>query len=508
MLNLIWIIILTIGLSGGIIIGYWLRKTIAIRQVKSIEAKAKKLINEAKEKQKEILLQGKEKALKIIEQAKQQEEEGRRQLSYLQRRLERRESLFDQKLLDLEDRQQKIYEKASQVEKIKQEIQKIREEEMARLEKISGFTKTQAKEILMELTEKEVKDEQAARIRKLEKESSEEWDKKAKNLLSIALERCATPHTAETTRTVISLPSDEMKGRIIGREGRNIKVIEQLTGTEIIVDDTPEIVIASSFSPLRRQVAKKALDKLILDGRIQPSRIEAVIEQAKKELASDIQKAGEEAAYEMGIPGLDPELIRIIGRLKYRTSYGQNVLQHSIEVAHLSRLLAGEMGVDEVLAKKAGFFHDIGKALDQETEGGHPKIGEEIAKKFHLSEEIATAALTHHQDHPPTLISIIVKVADAISGARTGARKETYEEYLHRLEELENIAREFEGVEKAYAIQAGREIRVFVRPEEIDDAESLKLARKIANKIEKELKYPGEIKVNVIREMRVAEYAR
>lgn len=508
MSNLTWVICLVVGLPVGIIIGYWLRKVIATRQVESAEVKAKKLIDEAKEKQKEIHLQGKEKALKLIEEVKQQETEGRRQLNYLQRRLEKRESLFDQKLLDLEDHQQKIHEKANQVEKAKQEVEKIKEEEMARLERISGFTKARAKEVMMELTEKEVKDEQAARIRKLEKESSEEWDKQAKNFLSAALERCATPHTAETTRTVISLPSDEMKGRIIGREGRNIREIERLTGTEIVVDDTPEIVIASSFSPLRRQVAKKALDKLILDGRIQPARIEAAIEQAKKELSLDIQKAGEESAYEMGIPGLDPKLIKIVGRLKYRTSYGQNVLQHSIEVAHLAGLLAGELGADIALAKKAGFFHDIGKSLDQETGGGHPEIGEKLAKKFRLSEEVATAALTHHQDHPPTLISIIVKVADAISGARIGARKETYEEYLHRLEELENIAKEFEGVEKAYAIQAGREIRVFVTPEEIDDAESLKLARKIANKIEKELKYPGEIKVNVIREMRVAEYAR
>lgn len=508
MSNLIWIIILLVGIPIGIFIGYWWRKKVASYQLESIEAKAKKIIDEAKEKQKEILLIGKEKALKIIEEAKRQEEERRRQLSYLQRRLEKRESLFDRKLLDLEERQQKIFEKTNQIRQIEQEIQKIKEQKAAQLEKISGLTKVQAKDILMKLTEEKVKDEQAARIRKLEKESSEEWDKKAKHLLSLALERCATSHTAEITKTVIPLPSEEMKGRIIGREGRNIKVIEQLTGTEIIIDDTPEIVITSSFSPLRRQVAKRALEKLILDGRIQPARIEEKVEEAKKELSLEIKKAGEEAAYEIGIPGLDVQLIQLLGRLKYRTSYGQNVLQHSLEVAYLSALLAGELGADIVLSKKAGFFHDIGKAVDQEMTGGHPEVGTELAKKFHLPSEIIEAIFTHHQDHPPTLIAVIVKVADAISGARFGARKDTYEDYLHRLEELEKTATEFEGVEKAYAIQAGREIRVFVQPEEIDDAAAVKLAREIANKIEKELKYPGEIKVSVIREMRTIEYAR
>ena len=346
------------------------------------------------------------------------------------------------------------------------------------------------------------------RIKKLEAVSQEKWEAKAKEILTQTIERCASSYTPEITTTTVSLPSDEMKGRIIGREGRNIRTIEQLTGTEIIVDDTPEIVIVSGFSPIRRHVAKRTLEKLILDGRIHPGRIEETVKKVKEEIALEIKKAGEEAAYEVGIAGLNPKLIQLLGRLKFRTSYGQNVLQHSIEVAHLSSILASELGADVTIAKKAGFLHDIGKAVDREVVGTHPEIGRDIAKKFNLSEEVVTAIASHHEDHPPTLEAIIVKVADAISGARMGARKDTYEEYLKRLEELENLAKEFEGVKKVYAIQAGREIRVFVTPEEIDDLEAKKLARNIADKIEKELRYPGDIKVTVIRETRIEEYAR
>lgn len=326
--------------------------------------------------------------------------------------------------------------------------------------------------------------------------------------MASAMQRLASTYTAEITTTMVDLPSDEMKGRVIGREGRNIKVIEQLTGVEIIVDDTPNVITISGFSPIRRHVAKRALDHLIKDGRIHPTKIEEAIEEAKKELALDIKKAGEEALYEMGITGFDPKLVQIIGRLKYRTSYGQNALGHSLEVAHLSALLAEELGADVTMAKKAGLLHDIGKAVDHEVQGTHPEIGRDIAKKFDLPQEMIDPIETHHEDRPRGLISLIVKVADAISAARPGARHDTYEQYIQRLEELEKIATSFTGIEKSYAIQAGREIRVFVMPEEIDDLKAHNLARDIAKKIEQELKYPGEIKVNVIREMRVTEYAR
>jgi len=505
MSNLLWLAAL---LLVGIAIGYYLRKILATRLAGSVEEKAERILNETKSKQRELLLQAKDKAIKIIDDAKREEEERRKELLAAQKRLEKRESLFDQKLLDLQEKQQKLYDRAGQIEKLKAEIQKIKDEQLAKLERVANLSREEAKKLLLETTEKTIKEELVNRINKLEKESSEVLEKKARDLISLAIERCATSHATEITTTTVSLPSDEMKGRIIGREGRNIKTIEQLTGTEIIVDDTPEVITISGFSPIRRHVAKRALEKLILDGRIHPGRIEEAVEQAKKELALDIKKAGEEAVYELGVAGFDTKLIQILGRLKYRTSFGQNTLKHSLEVAHLATLLAEELGADVSVAKKAGLLHDIGKSVDHEVTGTHPEIGKDIAKKFNLPEEIVIPIATHHEDTPPTLEAIIVKVADAISGARPGARKDTYEQYLQRLEDLEKVATSFEGVEKAYAIQAGREIRVFVTPEKVDDLGAIKLAQAIAKKIEEELKYPGEIKVNVIREKRVVEYAR
>jgi ribonuclease Y len=502
---LLW---LAATLIAGMAAGYFLRKLLAKRLAGSVEEKAEKLLAETKTKQRDLLLQARDKAIKIIDDAKHEEEERRQELLAAQKRLEKRESLFDQKLLDLQEKQQKLYDRANQIEKVKAEIQKIKEDQLARLEQIAGFNREEAKQLLFDKTEKTIQGELVNRINKLERESSEVLDKKARDLLSLAIERCASSHATEITTTTVSLPSDEMKGRIIGREGRNIKAIEQLTGTEIIVDDTPEAITVSGFSPIRRHVAKKAIEKLILDGRIHPGRIEEAVEQAKKELAIDIKKAGEEAVYELGVAGLDPKLVQILGRLKYRTSFGQNALKHSIEVAHLSALLAEELGANVSVAKKAGLLHDIGKAVDHEVTGTHPEIGRDIAKKFNLPEEIIIPIATHHEDAPPTLEAVIVKVADAISGARPGARKDTYEQYLQRLEDLEKVATSFDGIEKAYAIQAGREIRVFVSPDKIDDLAALKLAQAIAKKIEEELKYPGEIKVNVIREKRIIEYAR
>ncbi|MBA3047900.1 ribonuclease Y [Patescibacteria group bacterium] len=493
---------------GGFFAGYWLRKKRASAQVSSAELKAQKMLDEAKAKQKELLLQSQDKALKIIEEAKKEEEKRRGDISNLQARLEKRETAFSQKLLELQDRQEQLYDKVNKVEEVKETIKQIKQDQLAKLEKIAGMDKKEAKEILIKNVELEIKDDLMLRINKLEKESAESIEEKSRDLMAGAMQRLASTYAAETTTTMVDLPSDEMKGRIIGREGRNIKAIEQLTGVEIIVDDTPNAITISGFSPIRRHLAKRALDYLIKDGRIHPTKIEEAIKEAKESLALDIKKAGEEAIYEIGVTGFDPKLVQILGRLKYRTSYGQNALKHSVEVAHLSALLAEELGADVTIAKKSGLLHDIGKAVDHEVQGTHPEIGGNIAKKFNLPDEISAPIRTHHDDRPDGLISVIVKVADALSSARPGARHDTFEQYIQRLEELEKIATSFDGIEKSYAIQAGREVRVFVKSEEVDDLKAHNLARDIAKKIEQELKYPGEIKVNVIREMRVTEYAR
>lgn len=501
-------IIGVIALAVGFFIGYWLRKQRAKSGIGEAEKKAEKILSEAKTKQTEILLNAQEKALGTIEEAKKEEEKRRQEINNLQSRLEKRETAFSQKLLELQDKQQKLYDKVNQVEEVKEKIKQIKEEQLAKLEKIASMSKEEAQNVLTKNVEEQIKDELMSRINKLEKEGSEALEEKSRNMMAQTMQRLASTVTAEITTTAVELPSDEMKGRIIGREGRNIKVIEQLTGTEIIVDDTPNVITISGFSLIRRHIAKKALEKLILDGRIHPTKIEDAIEEARKELAIDIKKSGEEALYEMGIAGFDPKLVQIVGRLKYRTSYGQNALQHSIEVGHLSALLAEELGADVTLAKKGGLLHDIGKAVDHEVQGTHPEIGGNIARKFGLPQEIIDPIESHHDDKPRGLISIIVKVADAISSARPGARHDSYERYIQRLEELEKIASSFEGVEKTYAIQAGREVRVFVSAETLDDLAARKIAEDIAKKIEQELKYPGEIKVNVIREMRAIEYAR
>ncbi|KKQ57265.1 MAG: Ribonuclease Y [Parcubacteria group bacterium GW2011_GWA2_38_13] len=506
--SLIVIGILFLGVGFGVALGYYLRKIWAIRRKDTIEARIEVIISEARAKQKHILLEANDKALKIIESAKNEARQIQSELMHSQKLLEKRQALYDQKILDLETKEKQLVEKVNKINSIKDEISKIKEEQFAKLEKIAALSKDEAREILLGRVEKDMQEILFERIRKLENTMSDELEQKAKDMLTIVIQRCATSHAAEITTSVVNLPSDEMKGRIIGKEGRNIRTIEQLTGTEIIVDDTPETITVSGFSPIRRQVAKVALEKLISDGRIHPGRIEEAIESAKKELAIEIKKAGEEALYETAITGLDPKLVQILGRLKYRTSYGQNILQHSIEVSFLSTLLAQNLGADVAIAKRGGLFHDIGKAVDHEVQGGHPQIGYDILKKFNVSEEIAYIAKGHHEDMPKTLEAIIVKVADAISGARPGARKDTYEKYLHRLDELEKIATQFQGVEKSYAIQAGRELRVFVTPKDVDDIQVYKLAKDIAKKIEEELRYPGEIRVTVIRETRVIEFAR
>lgn len=500
--------ILAIGIAIGIFVGYWLRLLIAKKQTESAEAKAQEIIKSAKAKQQEIFLKTREEALKIIEDAKKEEGDRRKELKNLEDRLVKRESLFDRKLLEIEGREQKINEQTNRIEAAKEKIRFLYHEASRKLEEISGLTKEEAQKLLLDKIEKEYQAAILERIKKLERFGAEEIEKKTRELLISTMERLSSSVAAEKTTSLVNLPSDEIKGRIIGREGRNIKAIEQLTGTEIIIDDTPGAIFVSSFNPIRRQLAKRALERLIQDGRIQPARIESFVNEAKKELVQEVKGAGEDALYALGITGIDPKLVPLLGRLKYRTSYGQNVLQHSIEVANFAALLAVEFGADESLAKKAGLFHDIGKALDHEIEGTHPTIGKDLAEKHELPSEIVTAIATHHEDHPPTLLAVIVKVADALSGARPGARRDTYENFLKRLEDLEKAAKTIPGVEKAYAIQAGRELRVFVMPQEIDDVAAAKLARQIADRIEGELKYPGEIRVTVIRETRVIEFAR
>ena len=502
----VFIFLIVFGI--GIVTGYYFRRTLAKREAGTAEANADKILNEAKDKYRETIIEAKDKALGVIEKAKKQEDERREEITNIQKRIEKRENLFDKKILEFEDRKQELIVKEKGVDDLRAGLLKIKEKGMEKLEKISRFSQDQAKEALLNNVESSVKEELYARVRKLQKENTEELEEKSKEILSRVIERCATNHAVDTTTTTVILRDDEMKGRIIGKEGRNIKAIEQLTGTELIIDETPGTIWISGFSPIRRQVARIALEKLMADGRIHPGRIEEAVDDAKKELALEIKKAGEDAMYAVGIGGLDPKLVQILGRLKFRTSYGHNVLQHSIEVSMLAGFLAEELGADVTVAKKGGLLHDIGKAVDHEIKGGHPEIGYDIMKKFSLPEEISKISLEHHMDHPETLEGVIVKTADAISGARPGARKDTYEQYVQRLEDLENTAKNVEGVEKVYAIQAGRELRVFVAPKIVDDWGCQKMAREIAGRIEEELKYPREIKVTVIRESRVEEYAR
>ncbi|OGH91928.1 MAG: ribonuclease Y [Candidatus Magasanikbacteria bacterium RIFOXYD2_FULL_39_9] len=508
MSNFIWAILVVAGAGLGTSVGYFLRKKLAQAQANSIEAKAESLLVEAKTKQQEIILQGKEKATQIVDEAKREEKTVRQDLHNAQERLERREALFDQKLIELEGSKQKLQEKADQIQHIKTEIEQMKEQEVEKLQQIATMKKEEAKEELLKRIEQQSKADLMARVLKLDKESIEVYEEKARELIADAVQRCASSHAAEITSTTVQLTSEDMKGRIIGKEGRNIKTIEKLTGCELIIDDTPDAIVVSGFSPIRRQIAKLALEKLMADGRIQPARIEEFVEKAKQDLAVDIKKAGEEALYKMGITGIDPKLVSIVGRLKYRTSYGQNIILHSMETGYLAGMIASELGLDAAKAKKCGFFHDIGKAVDQETQGSHPEIGHMILKKFNMDEDICQAALTHHQDKPYNIYSSIAKAADAISGARVGARKDSYEQFVARLEELEKTAKSFPGIDKVYAIQAGREVRVFVKPNEVDDYSAFQLAKDISRKIEQELQYPGEIRVTIIRETRVVEYAK
>lgn len=494
-------------------VGYLVRKLIAESKITSAEALSRKIIEEAQKeaegKKREAILEAKEEILKQRNEMERENKERRSELQRLERRLVQKEETLDRKVESIEKKEDILNRKEAEVDSLKKDLSNIYSRQVAELERISGLTSEDARQILLTDIEKEIQHEAALLIKEIENKAKEEGEKRAKEIITAAIQRCAADHVAETTVAVIPLPNDEMKGRIIGREGRNIRAFETATGIDLIIDDTPEAVILSGFDPIRREVARIALEKLIVDGRIHPARIEEMVDKARKEVDQQIREAGEQAVFETGIHGLHPELINLLGRLKFRTSYGQNVLKHSIEVAHLAGLMAAELGMDVQLAKRAGLLHDIGKAVDHEVEGPHVAIGVELAQKYREGKEVIHAIAAHHGDEEPkTIVAGLVQAADAISAARPGARRETLEAYIKRLQKLEEIAGTFDGVEKSYAIQAGREIRIMVKPEKVDDLGSIKLVREIAKKIENELDYPGQIKVMIIRETRVVDYAK
>ncbi|MGI6486954.1 MAG: ribonuclease Y [Syntrophothermaceae bacterium] len=502
-----------IALVVGIAAGYLLRRSIAESKLGAAEEEARKLLDEAikqaETKRKEVLVEAKDEVYRIRQEAERDNRERRRELDRMERRLIQKEESLDKKLDNIEQKDQVIREKETMVEKTQEDLKLILTQQLKEMERISGMSSEQARELLLHNVEQQIRAEAAALIREIEAEAKEEADKRAREIVTLAVQRCAADVAAETTVSVVSLPNDEMKGRIIGREGRNIRTFETLTGVDLIIDDTPEAVILSSFDPVRREIARVALEKLIIDGRIHPARIEEMVEKASKDIEQEIREVGEQAAFEVGVHGLHPEMIKLLGRLKYRTSYGQNVLKHSVEVAYLAGVMAAELEVDAVAARRAGLIHDIGKAVDHEVTGSHIEIGVELAKRYREKDEIQHAIAAHHGDIEPLSIeAVLIQAADAISAARPGARRETLETYIKRLEKLENVVTEFQGVERAYAIQAGREVRIMVKPEEIDDPSAINLSREIARKVEQELDYPGQIKVVVIRETRAVDFAK
>lgn len=509
----VFIIVIIIAVLIAFGAGYLVRKLIAESKIAAAETQAARILEEAQKdaegKKREAILEAKEEILKQRNEMERENKERRSELQRQERRLVQKEESLDRKAESIEKKEEILSRKDMEAEALKAKLADIYSRQVEELERISGLTSDDARQILLADIEKEVQHEAAILIKEIENKAKEEGEKRAKEIITSAIQRCAADHVAETTVTVIPLPNDEMKGRIIGREGRNIRAFETATGIDLIIDDTPEAVILSGFDPIRREIARMSLEKLIVDGRIHPARIEEMVERARKEVEQQIREAGEQAVFDTGIHGLHPELINLLGRLKFRTSYGQNVLKHSIEVAHLAGLMAAELGVEEQIAKRAGILHDIGKAVDHEVEGPHVTIGVELAQKYRESKEIIHAIAAHHGDEEPkTIVAGLVQAADAVSAARPGARRETLENYIRRLQKLEEIAGTFDGVEKSYAIQAGREIRIMVKPEKVDDLGAVKLVREIAKKIENELDYPGQIKVMIIRETRVVGYAK
>lgn len=512
-----WYAIISVIAVILVVAAFWAgiqyRKKVAEAQIGAAETKAREIVDDALKsadaKKREVLLEAKEEALKTKNELDKEVKERRGEVQRQEKRLVQKEESLDRKSEQLERKDNQMNKKLDEIERKNKEISQIHERKLAELEKISGLTSDQAKDILLQSVEEDVKHDMAVMLKENEARAKEEAVKKAREILTGAIQRCAADHVAESTVSVVPLPNDEMKGRIIGREGRNIRALETMTGIDLIIDDTPEAVILSGFDPVRREIARITLEKLIVDGRIHPARIEEMVNKATKEVETKIREEGEAATFDTNVHGLHPELIRLLGKLKYRTSYGQNVLKHSIEVAHLSGLIAGELGLDVRIAKRAGLLHDIGKSVDHEMEGSHVTIGAQLLKKYHESKVVINAVEAHHGDvEPESLIAVIVQAADSVSAARPGARRETLENYITRLEKLEAIANDFKGVEKTFAIQAGRELRLIVIPEQVNDDEMRILARDVVKRIEDELEYPGQIKVNIIRETRAVEYAK
>ena len=510
------IIPVVVGLAAlviGLLVGYILRKSIGEKTIGNAETKAKNMILDAEKNaeniRKEVVLEAKEEAQRQRNEAEKEIRERRNEISKAERRLNQKEDSIDRKLENIEKKEESITNKEKKIEARLSEQDRVLHQQLEELEKISGYTVEQAREIILQKVEQEARSEAAVLYKEIESKAKDEADKKAKEIITGAIQRCAADHVAESTVSVVPLPNDEMKGRIIGREGRNIRAIENATGIDLIIDDTPEAVILSGFDPVRREIARLALEKLIVDGRIHPARIEEMVEKSEREVNAIIKEEGEQATFDVGIHNLHPELVKLLGRLKYRTSYGQNVLKHSVEVAHLAGLMAGELGLDVTLAKRAGLLHDIGKALDHEREGTHVDIGMEVLKKYKEHDAVINGMAAHHGDYEPKSIeAVLIAAADALSAARPGARRETLESYIKRLQKLEEIANTTKGVENSYAIQAGREIRIIAKPDEVGDDAIALLARDISKKIESELEYPGQIKVNVVRETRAIDYAK
>ncbi len=502
-----------VGVGIGFAVGIAYRKRVSEREIGSAETEATRIINEAirsgESRKKEMLLEAKDEIHKSRTEYEKEVKERRPELTKQERRLQQKEETLDKKAENFEKKEEEMARRLEEVAKVKEETEAVKKAHLATLEQISGLTQEQAKQFLLKSVEEEIRHETAMKIKEIEQQLKDESDEKAREILSIAIQRCAADHAAEATVSVVPLPTDEMKGRIIGREGRNIRTLETITGVDLIIDDTPEAITVSSFDPVRREVARLALEKLIADGRIHPTRIEDMVEKARKDVDRTIREEGERACYETGVHGLNPELIKILGRQKYRTSYGQNVLNHSIEVAHIAGLMASELGIDVTLAKRAGLLHDLGKSIDHEVEGSHVQLGADLARKYKENPVVVNAIESHHGDvEPKSVIAVLVQAADAVSAARPGARRENVENYIRRLQKLEELTGSYPGVEKAYAIQAGREVRIMVKPEEVTEDNMILLARDIAKQIEAELEYPGQIKINVIRETKAVEYAK
>jgi len=497
------------GIIAGGVAGFLLFLNANNKKIANAKNKAEKLIEDAKTKEKEILLSAKDEALKEKENARKEYEDKERYLDKIEQDLRRRELSIDKRFEEIDKSQKAVGTKEKQIEEIKQVLRDLRKRQEESLERIAKMKKEDAKKVLLDLVEKEGKEDLVKKIKEVDQYVKENAEEKAREVIVTAMQRIAAETAAESTIATVDIPNDEMKGRLIGREGRNIQAFERVTGVDLIIDDTPEAVVISTFDPIRKQVAKVTLSQLVSDGRIHPARIEEAFEKAKKIVASDIQKSGEEAAYDAGVTGLPPEIVKILGRLKFRTSFGQNQLQHAIEVSRISTLIAQEIGADTALVKKAGLLHDLGKAVDHEVPGSHAVISADIARKFKLPEDLIHAIEAHHEDvEIKTVEAAIVQISDAISSARPGARRESLQLHMKRLEELERVANSFQGVEKSYAIQAGREVRILVKPEEIDDLQSAKLAKEIARKVEEEVQYPGQVKIQVIREVRAMEIAK